>query len=186
MLFILAMQQNQNSNWENDNISENAQLKSHLLKETIQAQSKFLQMHLKRKVREMQQQLFGETNENFMGDEQENDDFLLTNDNSRNPLHNFFGNMEVNQRTRSPDVIRRRHKKKKIGKDEINSIQEKKLKKHFKGKLPDKNCSICLNDFCVGDHISYLPCCHIYHSKCIKKWLKISSTCPLCKVEVKV
>ena len=187
MLFILAMQQHQNISGENDNINENSQMKSHLLKEAIQAQSKFLQRQLKQKVREMQQQLIREANENLIDYEPENDDFIFTNNNQRNLLHNFFDGMNINHRTRSPDeVIRRQHKKKKNNKDEINDIQEKKIKKNLKDKLKDKNCRICLNDFNVGEHISYLPCCHVYHSKCIKKWLKINNLCPLCKEEVKI
>ena len=182
MLFILAMQQHQSLTGDNENIIENTQMKSHI-KEAIQAQSKLLQRQLKQKVREMQNELNRETNSNLIEFEQ-NDDFLFDQNNSRDLLHHVFGGVNANQRTRSPDMIRR-HKKKKIKKEEINFLQEKKVKKNLKDKLQDKSCSICLNEFNVGEHISYLPCCHVYHSKCIKKWLKIANLCPLCKEQVK-
>ena len=44
-------------------------------------------------------------------------------------------------------------------------------------------CSICLTDILLGDEIITLKCSnkHFFHSECIKKWLKSSFCCPLCK-----
>ena len=65
-------------------------------------------------------------------------------------------------------------------------IGEQNLTKEMLEKGEQKNCSICLDDFVVGDKIIYLPCFHYYHAKCIEKWTKSSDKCPLCNIEIKV
>ena len=46
-------------------------------------------------------------------------------------------------------------------------------------------CSICLDEYQVEDKCRCLPCAHVFHSKCISKWLmERSSTCPLCKTDL--
>ena len=64
-------------------------------------------------------------------------------------------------------------------------IEEQSLTKDMLEKGEQKNCSICLDDFVVGDKIIYLPCFHYYHAKCIEKWMKNSDKCPLCNNEIK-
>ena len=48
----------------------------------------------------------------------------------------------------------------------------------------NNNCVICLNDFDIGDIISALPCCHVFHTECIENWMKNELTCPVCKFEI--
>jgi E3 ubiquitin-protein ligase RNF13 len=44
------------------------------------------------------------------------------------------------------------------------------------------SCVICVEDFEVGKKVKELPCQHIFHPRCINKWLSDHSTvCPLCK-----
>ena len=45
-------------------------------------------------------------------------------------------------------------------------------------------CSICLEDFEIGDVISELKCEHYFHKKCIKQWLNVNNTCPNCRNNV--
>jgi len=46
-------------------------------------------------------------------------------------------------------------------------------------------CSICLDEYSIGDKVRCLPCNHAFHARCIGKWLsERSATCPLCKAEV--
>ena len=78
------------------------------------------------------------------------------------------------------------HKKKK-GIDNIGDILgESVLTESMLEKGEQKNCSICLENFVVGDKILYLPCFHYYHAKCIETWVKNSDKCPLCNIEIKI
>ena len=47
-----------------------------------------------------------------------------------------------------------------------------------------KRCSICLENFKNGDDSIILPCIHIFHSDCIKKWMKTNGICPICKSKI--
>ena len=49
----------------------------------------------------------------------------------------------------------------------------------------NKKCVICYEDFVNNDNAIFLPCFHVFHSKCIKEWLKTKDICPLCKINVK-
>ena len=45
-------------------------------------------------------------------------------------------------------------------------------------------CPICLENFKEKERIRTLPCFHIYHVRCIDRWLKSNSKCPICKNSV--
>ena len=42
-------------------------------------------------------------------------------------------------------------------------------------------CPICLGIFKKDEEVTKLRCEHYYHWGCIKHWLKIQPTCPLCR-----
>jgi len=51
----------------------------------------------------------------------------------------------------------------------------------------DRECSICMEEFYVGDVISWSPyqaCSHVYHHQCIKEWLLRHNNCPFCRTIV--
>ncbi|KIW98338.1 uncharacterized protein Z519_01922 [Cladophialophora bantiana CBS 173.52] len=46
-------------------------------------------------------------------------------------------------------------------------------------------CSICTEDFSIGEQVRVLPCFHKYHPACVDPWLlNLSSTCPLCRIDL--
>uniref|UniRef100_A0A1A9VZI9 RING-type domain-containing protein n=1 Tax=Glossina brevipalpis TaxID=37001 RepID=A0A1A9VZI9_9MUSC len=45
----------------------------------------------------------------------------------------------------------------------------------------DTSCSVCLNEFQVPATVCELSCKHIFHQECIRKWLELKRTCPLCR-----
>ncbi|KAJ0816587.1 putative transcription factor C2H2 family [Helianthus annuus] len=47
-------------------------------------------------------------------------------------------------------------------------------------------CVICLEELKVGDVVSEMPCEHKYHCGCLKKWLKIHGSCPVCRFKMPV
>ncbi|KAL6705806.1 hypothetical protein ACN47E_006444 [Coniothyrium glycines] len=55
------------------------------------------------------------------------------------------------------------------------------------GSMHDENlgCSICTEDFEMGQDLRVLPCDHKFHPECVDPWLlNVSGTCPLCRVDL--
>jgi hypothetical protein len=48
-----------------------------------------------------------------------------------------------------------------------------------------ENCTICLNEFKIGDKVYFLPCIHCFHVPCLKEWVKSQKNCPICKFQFK-
>ena len=48
----------------------------------------------------------------------------------------------------------------------------------------NNNCIICLGEFDIGESVTTLPCVHLFHTDCIKNWLKSQNHCPICKFEI--
>ncbi|KAK9880252.1 hypothetical protein WA026_010128 [Henosepilachna vigintioctopunctata] len=42
-------------------------------------------------------------------------------------------------------------------------------------------CSVCWEDFVIDENVRQLPCLHIYHEGCIRPWLELHGTCPICR-----
>ncbi|XP_053680036.1 E3 ubiquitin-protein ligase Iruka-like [Anopheles nili] len=42
-------------------------------------------------------------------------------------------------------------------------------------------CSVCFEDFVVGESVRKLSCLHVYHDPCIIPWLELHGTCPICR-----
>lgn len=48
------------------------------------------------------------------------------------------------------------------------------------------NCSICLEEFGVGEEGREMPCKHMFHDGCILPWLDMHSSCPVCRFQMPV
>ncbi|GMT01625.1 hypothetical protein PENTCL1PPCAC_23799 [Pristionchus entomophagus] len=46
-------------------------------------------------------------------------------------------------------------------------------------------CAICLQEMTEGQ-VRVTPCCHLFHSACLKKWLSVKQVCPLCYSDMAV
>lgn len=46
-------------------------------------------------------------------------------------------------------------------------------------------CAVCQDDFLHGHLVIRLPRCgHVFHSGCIRPWLKNTATCPVCRADI--
>ena len=66
----------------------------------------------------------------------------------------------------------------------LNELPETQIEDVTKLDQEKKNCIICLEDFKNGDKAIILPCIHLFHTECIKNWLKTQDTCPICKFKL--
>ncbi|RMY81190.1 hypothetical protein D0862_12445 [Hortaea werneckii] len=50
----------------------------------------------------------------------------------------------------------------------------------------NQGCSICTDDFEIGQDQRVLPCNHRFHPACVDPWLlNVSGTCPLCRIDLR-
>ena len=192
MLFILALQHQMLQN----NKKENNQYQTQLIKEAIQHQSYLLRESLLKEAKRMKRQLrrqerLIDIENNFQNHVDFENEYPIQNNNV-----NIINNNETNNfllRNDSPFIIHHTHNNnhlnhhrrcKSKGIHNIHLLEKSQINDEKSIQKDNKKCAICLEDYKIGDKISYLPCFHLYHYKCIKKWLKCSTKCPLCKKEV--
>ncbi|KAJ1951107.1 hypothetical protein FBU59_000354 [Linderina macrospora] len=48
----------------------------------------------------------------------------------------------------------------------------------------DQSCTICNDEFAEDRDLTRLPCKHYFHRECIKPWLELHNTCPMCRHEL--
>ena len=75
--------------------------------------------------------------------------------------------------------------------NEKKKIKCKDIKKQLGGykkiKIDDNllackaSCPICLEKFKDNEFKRELKCNHVFHKKCIDKWIKHQNTCPICR-----
>ena len=45
-------------------------------------------------------------------------------------------------------------------------------------------CSICLEDYRLGERVNKLVCGHVFHRECLIRWLLVNSRCPNCNYDL--
>ncbi|CAI0461623.1 unnamed protein product [Linum tenue] len=68
--------------------------------------------------------------------------------------------------------------------DSVEKIPKIKItsKNNVDGSGDRVSCSVCLQDFQLGETVRSLPHCHhMFHLPCIDKWLLRHASCPLCR-----
>ncbi|XP_027351031.1 putative RING-H2 finger protein ATL21A [Abrus precatorius] len=72
-----------------------------------------------------------------------------------------------------------------MGLDEFTIESYQKLVLGESRRLPGLNdgcCTICLSEYKTKDTIRCIPeCAHCFHADCIDEWLRMNTTCPLCR-----
>jgi E3 ubiquitin-protein ligase RNF115/126 len=69
-----------------------------------------------------------------------------------------------------------------LAEDKLSALTKIQItEEHVHAKL---QCSVCWEDFGVGDNVIRLDCEHIYHPDCILPWLKLHGTCPVCRKDL--
>ncbi|OIV95050.1 hypothetical protein TanjilG_10870 [Lupinus angustifolius] len=72
-----------------------------------------------------------------------------------------------------------------MGLDESTIESYQKLVLGESRRLPGPNggcCSICLSDYKSKEIVRCIPKCrHCFHAECIDKWLRMNSSCPICR-----
>lgn len=51
-------------------------------------------------------------------------------------------------------------------------------------KAEDTKCSICQEEYVIGDQVGKIGCEHGYHMGCLRQWLQLKNWCPICKASV--
>jgi hypothetical protein len=74
-----------------------------------------------------------------------------------------------------------------VSEDQDRQVNLEKLNKFTitKKNCPVDDCSICLEGFTCRQHCRELPCSHIFHKKCVDRWLRKSPQCPVCRTCIK-
>lgn len=66
-----------------------------------------------------------------------------------------------------------------LSKDVIDSLPTVEItEEQVEAKL---QCSVCWEDFILKELVRQLPCQHVYHEPCIRPWLELHGTCPICR-----
>ncbi|XP_007432895.1 E3 ubiquitin-protein ligase RNF6 isoform X1 [Python bivittatus] len=72
-----------------------------------------------------------------------------------------------------------------LTKDQIDNLSTRNYgNAHSEDDEISKTCSVCINEYVVGNKLRQLPCMHEFHFHCIDRWLSENSTCPICRQPV--
>ena len=56
--------------------------------------------------------------------------------------------------------------------------------KDIKDINKEKQCSICMEEYQDDSKVSKPDCLHLFHENCLKKWIEINKSCPICRCDI--
>lgn len=72
-------------------------------------------------------------------------------------------------------------------KNRQNKLSNLDIEPFYKCKNKNEDaCSICLNKIETNEYIRKLKCNHLFHKKCVDKWLKKNQNCPMCRKTIEI
>lgn len=67
----------------------------------------------------------------------------------------------------------------------FNAYLPTKVFESFKVRsFENHTCSICLQSVKAGTYASALQCGHIFHKRCITRWITKGQSCPMCRAQI--
>lgn len=111
------------------------------------------------------------------------DDFIIREIMGRNHRHLNFEDLDLNYITE--EAISQQKMEENILSLSTFIIDEKYMKT-IKNNTEEimKKCVVCMEEFEIGEELKTLPCFHVFHGKCINKWLFANMSCPVCKLNI--
>ena len=91
----------------------------------------------------------------------------------------LLNDLNVDIQTLGSKIIKEKPKLKKL------KMSKKLWVKNDKGKLEVPQCCICINNMKVNEEVVKLKCKHLFHFKCLDKWIENKQICPFCRTEIK-
>ena len=71
-------------------------------------------------------------------------------------------------------------------KSEVEKLKKYDLTKEKLLSFGNENtCSVCKEEFVIGNKLVDLPCQHYFHEECLMPWLNQHDSCPICRYELK-
>ncbi len=113
----------------------------------------------------------------FFKEPQRQEENRANNGNVRNAQVNHNRNANAEQRHRNDNEIPLRDIERldlsvsRLLESEYNEILKKQ----------ERECVICLEEFNIGEKISFMGCTHFFHTQCLKDWLRRDNFCPICR-----
>ncbi|XP_074586382.1 E3 ubiquitin-protein ligase At1g63170-like [Curcuma longa] len=68
--------------------------------------------------------------------------------------------------------------------DQLSKLPRRRFKEVRDLANENQECCICLAQYGEREEVRQLPCQHLFHLNCVDQWLRITSSCPLCKQEL--
>ena len=54
----------------------------------------------------------------------------------------------------------------------------------FLHRPKSERCPVCLEEFCIHHRVAQTKCKHLFHRKCLRRWLEMKQSCPLCATQL--